>query len=129
PTDRRRPQHECQSALTASKTSAACPGTLTPLHSRASFPSGAIRNVDRSMPRTCLPYMFFILITPNCLHSISSGSEISSKGNPSFALKLSCDLRLSRETPTTTAPALTNRLYRSRNWLPSVVHPGVLSLG
>ena len=82
------------------------------------------------MPRTCLPYMFFILITSNCAQSFSSASRESSNGKPILALKPSCDLRLSRETPATTAPALrTNASCRSRNCAPSVVQPGVLSLG
>ena len=81
------------------------------------------------MPRTCLPYMFFIRITSNCAHSFSSASEMSSNGNAIFALKPSCDLMLSREIPATTAPSLRNAAWRSRNCSPSVVQPGVLSFG
>ena len=86
-------------------------------------------NVLRSMPRTFLPYMFFILMTPNSAQSFSSASESSGKGNPIFALKPSCDLSVSRETPATTAPSFANCLCRSRKSAPSVVQPGVLSFG
>ena len=52
--------------LTNSKTSSACPGTLTLLrHSLTSLPSLSMTKVDRSIPRTFLPYMFFILTTSN----------------------------------------------------------------
>ena len=51
------------------------------------------------MPRTFLPYMFFILITPKSLHAVSSVSESSSTGNFIFALNASCDLSESHETP------------------------------
>ena len=54
---------------------------------------------------------------------------MSSNGNAIFALKFSCDFSESREQPTTTAPALRNFLYASRNCSPSVVQPGVLSFG
>ena len=50
-------------------------------------------------------------------------------GNSRFCLNLSCELMLSRETPKTTAPALTKSLCRSRNCMASVVQPGVLSFG
>src|SRR6266487_3642109 len=53
--------------------------------------------VLRSMPRTFLPYMFFIFITPNCLQIFSSSSYSNSKGKPILAWKFSCDFRLSRE--------------------------------
>ena len=62
-----------------------------------------IRNVDRSMPRTCFPYMFFILMTSNSAQSFSSASASSGNGNRIFALKPSCDLIESRDTPATTA--------------------------
>ena len=66
----------------------------------------SMTKVLRSMPRTFLPYMFFILMTPNWVHSFSSASESSAKGNSIFALKFSCDFSESRETPATTAPSL-----------------------
>src|SRR5438105_7012155 len=100
--------HRLYKVLTKSSTSSACPGTLTPRHSFATLPSPSMTNVLRSMPRTFLPYMFFILMTPNSLHSFSSASETSSKGNPIFALNPSCDLSESREHPTMTAPSLRN---------------------
>ena len=87
-------------------------GTLTPRHSRASLPSPSMTNVLRSMPRTFLPYMFFILMTSNCAQSFSSASESSSNGNSIFALKLSCDFSESRETPTTTAPSFAKLLVQ-----------------
>ncbi len=117
------------SACTASRTSCAWPGTFTPRHSRTSLPSAPIRNVERSIPRTCLPYMFFILMTPNAWHSFSSASEMSANGKPIFAAKPWCDLIESREMPATTAPAFANRSWRSRKFAPSVVQPGVLSFG
>ena len=87
-------------------------------------------NVLRSMPRTCLPYMFFILMTSNCWHSFSSGSEMSSNGNSIFALKFSCDLSESREHADDDRAGLARTaLYASRNCAPSVVQPGVLSFG
>ena len=54
---------------------------------------------------------------------------MSSKGNAIFALKLPCDLRLSRETPKTSAPALRNFAWLAAKSAPSVVQPGVLSFG
>ena len=60
------------------------------------------------MPRTFLPYMFFILMTSKSLHAVSSASESSSNGKPIFALKLSCDFRLSREMPKTSHFAFRN---------------------
>src|SRR5215472_11933868 len=83
----------------ALSTSSAWPATFTPRHSRASLPSPSMRKVLRSIPRTWRPYMFFIFMTPKASHSFSSGSEMSSKGNPILALNPSCDLRLSRDTP------------------------------
>ncbi|MCY1557255.1 hypothetical protein D9M68_940900 [compost metagenome] len=81
------------------------------------------------MPRTCLPYMFFCLMTPNRLHTVSSASEMRGKGSSYLALKFSCDFSESREIPMTTALAARNSACRSRkSWL-SVVQPGVLSLG
>src|SRR5207247_2157312 len=103
-----------QSAFTAAKTSSAWPGTLTPLHSCTRVPLPSIRKVDRSIPLTCLPYMFFILITPNCLQSFSSSSEMSSKGNFILALKLSLDFMLSLVTPTPCAHSLSNVYYSTR---------------
>ena len=47
-----------ESGRTAS-TSSAWPSTLTPRHSRRSTPLRSSTKVLRSMPRTCLPYMFF----------------------------------------------------------------------
>ncbi len=81
------------------------------------------------MPRTFFPYRLFILMTPNCVHSASSASDSSGNGNASLSLKLACDLSESREIPATTAPAFANCGCRSRNCMPSVVQPGVLSFG
>jgi len=64
--------------------------------------------VLRSMPRTFLPYMFLSFITPNWPQTASSGSDSSSNGNYILALKLSCDLIESRETPKTWVPARLN---------------------
>jgi hypothetical protein len=86
-------------------------------------------NVLRSMPRTCLPYMFFIRITSKRLHSVSSASDSSGNRKSILSQKLACDFSESRDTPATTAPALRNFAYRSRNSMPSVVQPGVLSFG
>ena len=79
---------------------------LTPRHSRLITRSRSRTKVLRSMPRTFLPYMFFIFMTPNWLQIFSLSSESSSKGNSILALKFSCDLRLSRETPYTAQPGL-----------------------
>ena len=107
-------------SLTNSSTSCAWPGTFTPRHSRAELAVPSIRNVLRSMPRTCLPYMFFILMTPNCAHSFSSGSEMQLERKSHLALKLLVRLQLSRDTPTTTAPACANcRAGRGTARLPS----------
>ncbi|OMP12490.1 hypothetical protein COLO4_03126 [Corchorus olitorius] len=92
-------------ARTAASTSSTWLGTFTPRHSWRSTPLLSMRNVLRSMPRTSLPYIFFILIVSKMLQTASSASEISSNGISSFALKFSCDFRLSREMPNTTAPA------------------------
>jgi hypothetical protein len=54
--------------------------------------------------------MFFSFMTPNRSHSVSSGSEMSSKGRPILALKFWCDLMLSRETPAMIALAPVNRV-------------------
>ena len=89
----------------------------------------SITKVLRSMPRTFLPYMFFILMTPNCVQSASSVSASSGNGNSIFALKFACDFSESREMPATTAPSFANFACRSRNCMPSVVQPGVLSFG
>ena len=51
------------------------------------------------MPRTCLPYMFFILTTPKIAHAFSSASESSSNGNDIFCLNFSCEAIESRDTP------------------------------
>ncbi len=81
------------------------------------------------MPRTCLPYMFFILMTSKAVHSASSASLTSGKLKPCLAQKLSCDFTESRETPSTTAPAFLNSGSSALKSMPSVVQPGVLSLG
>ena len=62
------------------------------------------------MPLTFLPYMILFLTTPNMWQSFSSVSAISSNGQFQVCLNLSCDAMLSRDTPNTTAPALTNSL-------------------
>ena len=54
---------------------------------------------------TCLPYIFFILMTPNNSHAFSSSSLNSSKGKVNFALKLSWDFKVSREMPNIWAPS------------------------
>src|SRR5690606_36933189 len=81
---------------TACRTSSTWPGTRTPRHSRSRVPSASIRNVLRSMPRTCLPYMFFIFMTPNNWHKVSSGSDIKGKGRSCLSVKFVCDLSESR---------------------------------
>ena len=81
------------------------------------------------MPRTVRPYIFLSRMTSNCVHSFSSASLRSSKGRASFALKPSCDLSESRDTPATTAPARRKAACASRKAAVSVVQPGVLSLG
>src|SRR5690606_4974493 len=115
--------------LIASSTSSTCPLTFTPRHSRRSTPSSPMRNVLRTMPSTFLPYMFFSWITSNSLQTFSSASLSRSKGNSCFALKFSWDLRLSREMPKTRVLRARNLRWLSRKFCPSVVQPGVLSLG
>ena len=51
--------------LTAASTSSAWPSGFTFAQIWASFRSGPIRKVVRSMPRTFLPYIFLSFITPN----------------------------------------------------------------
>jgi len=51
--------------LHESSTSCAWPGTFTLRHSRRTMPFSSSTKVLRSMPLTCLPYMFFILMTAN----------------------------------------------------------------
>ena len=48
----------------AASTSWAWPSTLTPRHRCRMRPSGPMRKVERSMPRTGLPYIVLSLITP-----------------------------------------------------------------
>ena len=103
--------------------------TFTLRHSRISMPLGSIRKVLRSMPRTCLPYMFFSFITSNNWQSLSSGSESRSKGNSCLHLKPSCTRTVSRETPKITAFNAVNFSIASRKARPSWVQPGVLSSG
>ena len=50
-------------SATAASTSVACSDTRTLRQTRRTTPSGSIRKVLRSMPRTFRPYMFFILMT------------------------------------------------------------------
>src|SRR5712692_3712931 len=95
----RAPVVDGQRDFTNSRTSRAWPGTLSPRHSLRTTPSGSTTKVLRSTPRTFLPYIFFIFMTPNRLQTFSSGSDNSSKGKLIFDLKPSCDLMLSRETP------------------------------
>src|SRR5260364_237980 len=117
------------SDCTASSTASTCPATLTLRHSRRSTPRSSIRKVERSTPRTALPYIFLILITSNRVHSGSSMSAISSNGSVYLVLKASCYLSESREIPAMTAPAWLNDSNRSRNAILSEVHPGVSSFG
>ena len=81
------------------------------------------------MPRTCLPYMFFSLMTSNSVQSASSGSLISAKGSSSFWRKLAWLFRLSREMPYTSAPAVRKSCQAAAKSLASFVQPGVLSFG
>ena len=75
------------------------------------------------MPRTCLPYMFFSFITSQAMHAVSSGSDSRWNGSPSFSRNDACDLRLSREMPTTVAPAFVKASNWSRKPEASVVQP------
>ena len=81
------------------------------------------------MPSNSLPYIFFSLITSNRRQMVSSSSLISSKGNACFALKFSWRRRESLDTPRISQLASWKLGYRSRKFWPSVVQPGVLSLG
>jgi len=117
------------SILTASRTSSTWPSTFTLRHSWHKIPLSSNRKVLRSMPRTFLPYMFFILITSNKLQSASSLSDNSSNLKPCLALKFSCDFRPSRDTPRMMVFCLLNFAWASRKSCPSRVQPGVLSLG
>src|SRR5690606_17558 len=121
--------HCVAAALSASNTASAWPGTLTGCHDRAMTPSGSIRYVLRTMPMTLRPYMFFSRITPKALHSASSLSLTRSNLKPCLAQKFWCDLTESRETPSTVAPSLRNFGSSALKSMPSVVQPGVLSLG
>src|SRR5690606_36024737 len=122
--------HHCAwSAFNAASTASACPATLSLRLDWTMRLSGEIRKVLRSMPRTCLPYMFLSLMSSKAVHSASSASLTSGKRKPCFAQKLSCDFTESRETPSTTAPAFSNAGSSALKSRPSVVQPGVLSLG
>jgi len=88
-----------------------------------------MRKVLRSMPSTLRPYMFFSRITSKARHSASSASLTSGKRKPCLAQKLSCERTESRETPSTAAPLRLNCGSSALKSRPSVVQPGVESLG
>ena len=69
------------------------------------------------------------MITPKALQSFSSASLTRSNSNPCLAQKFWCDFNESRDTPKTCAPSLRNFGSSALKSLPSVVQPGVLSLG
>jgi len=74
--------------------------------------------------RTCLPYMFFCLITQTVARDLLA-SESKAKGRVNLALKFSCDLRLSRETPPL-AVGLLEFGVKVAELLRSVVQPRVV---
>ena len=113
----------------SSRTSSTCPFTLTFRHSLTSTPFSSIRNVLRSIPMTFLPYIFFSLMTSNCLHNFSSGSDNKSKEKDCLLLKFSLDLILSRETPRMTLFLALNFLLLFRKSLLSDVLPCLFFFG
>src|ERR1700677_2801496 len=80
-------------------------------------------------PHTFFPYMFFSFITPNRLQTFSSTSARSVYGRSYLARNLAWALGVSREMPSTTAPAACSFLKVSRKPQASIVQPGVSALG
>ena len=127
---RKRPTGLSTAPSTASSTSSTWPGTLTPRHSRTSFPSGPIRNVDALDAADLLAVHVLHLDHVELLAQlfVGIGDQLERKSH----LRLEALVRLERV-------ARARRRRRRRPWrtpcagrgtcAPSVVQPGVLSFG
>src|SRR5260221_3558535 len=85
PDERRGRVHQASfssASRSASRTLSTCPSTFTLLHTRAILPSGVMRNVERIVPSTSLPYIFFFPHAPYARCASRSGSLSSGKPIP-----------------------------------------------
>ena len=118
------------SSFAAASTASACPSILTLRQTAATIPARSIKNVDRSIPRTFFPYMFFSLITSYIVQTLLSTSASNGNGNPSsLRMNFSWDFKSSRLTPNTTTSNAASSSWIPRNSRASSVQPAVESFG
>lgn len=109
--------------------SATCPSTFTLRKARSMRPPGPITKVERSMPLTFFPYMFFSLITSYFSHTTPSTSHRSGKGRPYLSLNFAWADGPSRLMPSTAVFFDSNASISSRKSQASRVQPDVFALG
>src|SRR5690349_1198422 len=92
-------------------------------------PDLSIKNVVRSTPMYVRPINFFSFHTPNCSHTVWSGSARIGKGRLYLSTNFACFLTGSGLTPKITASIDSNAGNPSLNPQACAVHPGVSDFG
>src|SRR5439155_4432394 len=113
----------------AASTSPACVAGFTACITFLTFPSAPITKVERLTPQYFLPRYDSSFHTPYSSATEGSVSASSVKGSSCFLLNFTWERSSSGETPSTTAPALSNSPYASRMPHACFVQPGVSSRG